>query len=208
MPAPSKTARLDPKLREALAELWATDRYSLDDLIDHMRSLALGDRSNLPPVLAKVDVVPSEEDLPSRSGLARHLSKVEKTVARWKRSQQMAEALVSELGDASEDKLARSNFTALHMSLNEALCQAFEALEGGDEGQPITMDAKTIMQLASAAERTESAKKKNQDYRAQVEKEVRDRMLAEQKAKLDAMPTKGGVSAEAMAQIREALGIR
>ena len=37
--------------------------------------------------------------------------------------------------------------------------------------------------------------------------EERQQMLAEQKAALDAMPNKGGVTAQTKAAIREALGI-
>ena len=43
--------------------------------------------------------------------------------------------------------------------------------------------------------------------REAIEAHARRKLLAEQQAKLDAMPNKGGVTAETKAAIREALGI-
>jgi hypothetical protein len=44
-------------------------------------------------------------------------------------------------------------------------------------------------------------------FQAKVEKDARESLLAEQRAKLEAMPNKGGVTADTKAAIREALGI-
>ena len=45
------------------------------------------------------------------------------------------------------------------------------------------------------------------EARAAIEDAARKKVLEEQRAKLEAMPTKGGVTAETKAAIREALGI-
>jgi len=45
-------------------------------------------------------------------------------------------------------------------------------------------------------------------FQAKVEEAARQRLLDEQRAKLEAMPNKGGVTPETKASIREALGIR
>ena len=44
-------------------------------------------------------------------------------------------------------------------------------------------------------------------YQAEAEERGRKKLLEEQRAKLEAMPNKGGVTADTKAKIREALGI-
>ncbi|HCL3172768.1 DUF3486 family protein, partial [Pseudomonas aeruginosa] len=79
--------------------------------------------------------------------------------------------------------------------------------EAGDE----EMDpADRVGLLASAAKNIATLTRSSvtlKKFQAEAEERARQALLAEQKAKLDAMPSKGGVTEATKQAIREALGI-
>jgi len=170
MPLASKADRLPPPLREALARLWFDQKYSLDQLLEHLNALARGERSSLPAELATVPAIPPEA-IPCRSGLHDHFKKVSRAAERVRRSQIAAEALAREVGDAGEDKLARANFQLLHTAVHEIFMAAEGDEDDGDGDRP-ALDPKSAMMLSITLEKLEAAKKKNADLRVQIRKEV------------------------------------
>jgi hypothetical protein len=201
MPLASKADRLPPPLREALARLWFDRQYSLDQLLEHLNALARGERSSLPVELAGAPAIPPEA-IPGRSGLHDHFAKVKKAAERVRRSQMAAEALAREVGDAGEDKLARANFQMLHTAVHEIFMAAEGGEDDGDGDRP-ALDPKSAMMLSITLEKLEAAKKKNADLRVQIRKEVAE----EAAGAVEAVARKGGVTPQALAAIREALGI-
>jgi polyhydroxyalkanoate synthesis regulator phasin len=174
MPLASKASRLPEPLREALARLWFERRYSLDQLLGYLKSLADGDRSSLPPELADAPEITPQE-VPGRSGLHDHLHGEVELADQIRRSRMNAEALAREFGDVSDEKLARLNFQSLHTAIHDLFCAAAKA-KGKDAGDQVAIDAKSAMQLAIALEKTEAAIRKHIDSRVQVRKEMAEEL--------------------------------
>lgn len=196
MPLPSKAERLPPPLREALANLWFEQKYSLDQILAHLNSLARGERSMLPPELATAPAIPLEA-VPGRSGLHSHLKGVSKAAEKVRRSRMAAEVLAKEFGDAGDDKVARANFTMLHSAVNDLFMAAAEA-EGDEDGPPVSIDPKSAMMLATALQKIEAAKKTHADLRAQIRKEAQ----ADAAKAAESVAKKAGLSAEVIDQIK------
>jgi NAD(P)-dependent dehydrogenase (short-subunit alcohol dehydrogenase family) len=78
------------------------------------------------------------------------------------------------------------------------------ALTAAGEGE---VDVETVRKLARATKDVLVARRVDRQERLAIRQEARDELLAEQRAKLEAMPNKGGVTADTKAAIREALGI-
>ena len=173
MPLASKADRLPPQLRTALAELWFEQRYSLDQILAHLTSLARGERSMLPPELADAPAL-APDAIPGRSGLHDHFKRASRLAAKMRRSRMVAETLAREMGDAGDDKMALANFQLLHTAVNDIFMAAAdaEAEADGDDAPPVAIDPKAAMMLATALDKAEGAKKKHLDYRAQVRREV------------------------------------
>ena len=79
---------------------------------------------------------------------------------------------------------------------------AMGKLQSGEE-----MEIADVLDLARAAKTAQEARSLNLKERREVERIAREKLLEEQKAKLDAMGSKGGVTEETKRAIREALGI-
>jgi Protein of unknown function (DUF3486) len=196
MPVPSKASKLPPALREALATLWFEKRYSLDEIREHLNALARGEREMLPPELVNAPTV-APEALPGRTGLHDHFKSESKAAEKIRRSRMAAESLAKELGDASDEKVARFNFQMMHAVVHDIFEAAAKA-EGNEDGPPVTIDPKSAMMLASALQKTESAKKTHLDVRTQIRKEA----MADAVKAVDAVAKERGLSADFAAAIR------
>ncbi|MDA8230356.1 MAG: DUF3486 family protein [Magnetospirillum sp.] len=169
---PSKADRLPGPLKEALAELWYSQRYTLDQIKAWLDDVAAGRRSLLPPELAKAaeGVAVSAEDLPSRSGLGRHFQGLDKLADRLQRSRTVAEALVRQLGDAPESRQARLNIELAHTMVTDVFLKADEAVE---TGEAVTLDAGTIHDLAKALDHLTRAADRDQAATLKLRRELR-----------------------------------
>jgi len=178
---PSKADRLPGILKEGLAELWLSQRYTLDQIKGWLDDLASGRRSMLPPELATIaeSVAIGTDDLPSRSGLGRHFKGLDALAERLQRSRTVAEALVKKLGDAPEDRTARLNIELMHSIVTD-LVLASGAGEDG-EAASVTFDAESVMFLARSLKDLASAKKADAD----VVLNLRKAMQAELAKKVD-----------------------
>lgn len=156
-------------------------------------------RLTLDELRAELEVEFPDEPAPSRSSLGRFAQGFDKMVSHERDMAAAAEALVGELGDGFDSKSGALLAQAVTTLTSR---YAMGKLESGDE-----MDIADVLDLARAAKTAQEARSLNLKERTQVEKLAREKLLEEQKAKLDAMGTKGGVTEETKRAIREALGI-
>ena len=87
------------------------------------------------------------------------------------------------------------------------LFEAILALQDADD--PDLDPGERVGMLSSAAKNIATLTRSSvnlKQFQAKVEKDTRDRLLAEQRAALDAMGSKGGVTEDTKRAIREALG--
>ena len=141
--------------------------------------------------------------LPSRSAVHRHSQSIADIVAHEREMQVASEALVAELGenfDAKAGALLAQAVTTL------ASRRAFQALDATRDGE--VMEIADVLDLARAAKTAQEARSLNMKERRAVADDARKQLLDEQRAKLDAMGNKGGVTADTLQAIRAALGIK
>lgn len=156
-------------------------------------------RLTLDELRAELEAEFPEEPTPSRSALGRHRASVEEMIAHEREMAAAAEALVGELG---EDFDAKSGALLAQAVTTLTSRYAMGKLQSGDE-----MDIGDVLDLARAAKTAQEARSLNLKERREVERMAREKLLEEQKAKLDAMGNKGGVTDDTKRAIREVLGI-
>lgn len=198
---PSKMDKLPPELRAAVEALWTSGRYTLDQLHEHMRALADGRRTMLPPELQVAPAVPADA-LPSRSKLHAHLQGLDRVAEKLQRSRAVAEALVKKLGDEPEHRTARLNMELLH----GAIMDLFLADGGADDGEagPVTFDAETVMLLGKALKDLSAARKAD----AETILGIRKTVAAEAAKAAERVAKSEGLSAKTVELFkREILGI-
>lgn len=142
-------------------------------------------------------------DLPSRSAVHRYGQKLERRLSAIRASTEAAKIIQAQAGD---NKDARSEaLTALIQT------ELFEAILNLQENDDPDMDpGDRVGMLSTAAKNIATLTRSSvnlKQFQAKVEEETRRKLLDEQRAKLDALGNKGGVTAETKAAIREALGI-
>ncbi|MCO5356566.1 phage protein Gp27 family protein [Acidovorax kalamii] len=175
----SSVKRLDPQARKFLEKLMREDRHTLDELLAAVRN-------KFPD--AQV----------SRSSIHRHRAGYEELVKGMREQQAIASLVVSELGENPDDKAGALLVQTITTLTNQV------ALTAAGEGE---VDVETVRKLARATKDVLAARRVDRQERLAIRQEARDELLAEQRAKLEAMPNKGGVTADTKAAIREALGI-
>lgn len=130
-----------------------------------------------------------------KSSLQRYGSVLERRMATLKRATDQAKAIVQATPD---DEGAMSE--ALIRLTQEKLFDVL--LEMDVDPQTVNL-AKLTKSIADLARSSVTTKR----YAAEAKAAAREELLREQREKLEAMPNKGGVTAETKAAIREALGI-
>jgi len=173
----SKVEALPGPVKAAVDGLLKTGRFTLDDIVAHIRKLA------------QEHEVPAEE-LPSRSALGRYAQSFERTASRMREAKQLAEVWVGKLGHEPESKVGRLITEMLRTV-------AFQQLaEMGDEGAVV--ESMDIMLIAKAIKDLESAEKISADREIKIREQV-----AKQAAKVvDEAAREGGLSADRAAELR------
>ncbi len=179
LPADVKT-HLQKRLRE--------NRFTLDELIEDLREHF--------PQHAQTGA------LPSRSAVHRHSQAIADIVRNEREMTVAAEALVAELGENFDAKSGALLVQAVTTLTNRRAFQAIDAMRDGE-----VMDISDVLDLARAAKVAQEARSLNLRERHAVAADARAKLLEEQRAKLNAMGSKGGVTEDTKRQIREALGI-
>ena len=136
----------------------------------------------------------------SRSALQRYGSPFEKKLAQLKLAGEQARSLVDAVPD-EEDKLG----AAVIRMTQEKIFNLLMELDINPEEVDVNKLFKNAAEIGKASV---NQKRFSMEARAAIKEEARRELLAEQKAQLDALGNKGGVTAETKLAIREALGIR
>lgn len=185
----SSIDRLDPEIKAYISAMLATGSVTLDELI--------ADLQERYPVASKAG------DLPSRSAMGRYGQKLERRLSAIRASTEAAKMIQAQAGD---DKDARSE--ALTALVQTELFEAILALQEADDPEANAEDR--VAMLSSAAKNIATLTRSSvnlKKFQAETEEAARKKLLEEQRAALEAMPNKGGVTADTKAKIREALGI-
>jgi hypothetical protein len=185
----STISRLPEDVKSYIEGKLASGRLTLDELIEDLRSRW--------PEQAK------SGDLPSRAAVHRYGQKLERRLSAIRASTEAAKIIQAQAGD---NKDARSE--ALTALIQTELFEAILNLQEADD--PEADPADRVGMLSTAAKNIATLTRSSvnlKQFQSKVEEDTRRKLLEEQRVKLDAMGSKGGVTDDTKRQIREALGI-
>lgn len=134
-----------------------------------------------------------------KSTLHRYGSAFEKRMAQLKMASEQARALVDAAPD-EEDKLG----SAVVRMTQEKIFGLLMEIDVDAEDVDINKLFKNAAEIGKASV---ALKRFSMEARAAIKEEARRELLERQRAQLEAMPNKGGVTPETKSAIREALGI-
>lgn len=173
---PSTVDRLDPQIKDLIGKLRIDHGWTIDEI-----------RARL------VDLGQSV----SRSALARHTKSLEEIGAQLRHSREVANALVAQIGDAPEDRVADLNIELMH----SMILRLVTATNDEGDGQPVVLDAEQTMFMARSLQALAGARKTNRDMILK-EREAATKDAA--KKAVDAAKSKG-LSSETVDFIRQAV---
>ncbi len=185
----SSISRLPPEIKSYIEAMLATGAQTLDELIADLQQ--------------RYPAATLAGNLPSRSAVQRYGQKLDRRLLAIRASTQAALMIREHAGDSGD---ARSEaLTALVQT------ELFEALIDLQEADDSELDpAERIGMLSSAAKNIATLTRSSvnlKQFQAKWEEDMRKKIMAEQREKLDALGTKGGVTEDTKRAIREALGI-
>jgi len=177
----SKVERLPIELQAEIGRL--RERHTLDDILAHLKAMG------------------GEAAAISRSGLARHISRVDQELAEdLRRSRGVAAYLAQSLDDAPGSAALRLNVELLHDQILSLMRRARDAAKVDGDGA--AMDSQGLMQLARALESVSRAARTDLDYAAQAEKRAADRARGEAASAAAEMARAAGLSGETVDAIK------
>ena len=183
MARPSSIDQLPEEIRAEIGRLRGMG-WTIDQILEHLRCLL--DRA------------------PSRSALGRHIQGIDRLGERMRRSRQVAEALVRELGTAPESQAARLNIELMHTAILDLFMHADDA--SGDEGtggegtiphQPID-----IQWIAKALDHLARASKTNVEFIADVEARAAEKAKKEAATAAETVARERGITASTIEAIK------
>jgi DNA-binding transcriptional MerR regulator len=177
---PSSIDKLDPDVRDLIGKLRIDRGYTIDEI-----------RAQLEKMLA-------EEHLPSRSALGRHVKSLEEIGAQLRQSREVAQALVAQVGDAPEDRVADLNIELMH----SMILRLVTATDDAGDGKPVTFGPEDTMFLTRSLQALAGARKTSAELALKIRKE----MASEAKKKLSGAVKAGEIDPEAAARAKRILG--
>ena len=187
----STISRLPSDVKSYIEGKLAEGRLTLDELITNVRGRF--------PAQAQAG------DLPSRAAVHRYGQKLERRLSAIRASTEAAKIIQAQAGDNSD---ARSE--ALTALIQTELFEAILNLQEEDDPEKPMDAGERVGMLSAAAKNIATLTRSSvnlKQFQAMVEEDTRRKVLEEQRIKLDAMGTKGGVTEDTKKAIREALGI-
>lgn len=182
----SSISRLPDEVRRHIEQRLAEGGMTLDELIADLQQ----------------QFPAHQDELPSRSAVHRYGQKLERRLAAIRASTEAARIIHEQVGDRKD---ARSE--ALTAMIQAELMESIiELQEAGVEESPekrISLLTETARSVATLTRSSVTLKK----YQEEAMQRARAELLAEQKAALDALPAKAGVTDDTKDAIRQALGI-
>ena len=182
----STVSRLPAEIKTYIEAMLATGGQTLDELITDLR--------------ARFPAQAHAGELPSRSAIGRYGQKLERRLSAIRASTEAAKLIQAQAGD---DKDARSE--ALTALVQTELFEAILALQEADDPEANPDDR--VAMLSSAAKNIATLTRSSvnlKQFQAKVEKDTRERLLAEQRTKLDELGKTGTVPADVLAQVIKA----
>lgn len=184
-----KISRLDPEIRAYIEAMLATGAMTLAEILADLKE--------------KFPAEANTGALPSRAAIGRYGQKLERRLTAIKASTEAARLISEHAGD-SQDARSEALTALVQTELFEAILDLQEADDPElDAEDRVAMLSKAAKNIATLTRSSVNLKK----FQAEAAARARQELLAEQKAKLDAMGNKGGVTDETKQRIREALGI-
>jgi hypothetical protein len=180
---PSTVDQLPEEIRSEIGRL-RMQGVTIDGILAHLRAL-------------------HGETQVSRSALGRHLKGVEKLGERVRRSRQVAEVLVRELGDAPESQAARMNIELMHGAVLDLFMKSADGedvAEGGKEA--LAGDPEGVMMLAKALDHLTRASRSNVEFIAAAEKRAIERAKRDAVKVVDAVAREKGITTETLDAIK------
>lgn len=178
----SKIATLPPEvkawLERALVEANFADYEQLEQLLEE-KGYAIG-----------------------KSSINRYGQKLQQRLAAIKASTEAAR-LISETTADEKDARSEAIIALVQTELFDTIVNLQEAANEEDQAERVTLLSKAAKNIATLTRASVNLKQ----HQASVREEERKKLLEEQKAALEAMPTKGGVTEETKQLIRQTLGI-
>ena len=179
----STISRLPAEIKSYIEAMLATGAQTLDELITDLRERF--------PAQAHAG------DLPSRSAIGRYGQKLERRLSAIRASTEAAKLIQAQAGD---DKDARSE--ALTALVQTELFEAILALQEADDpdadpGERVGMLSAAAKNIATLTRSSVNLKK----FQAEVEEATRKKLLAEQRARLDALGQSGDVDPAVLAKV-------
>lgn len=190
MPRPSSVDKLPPEVREEIGRLRSLG-WTIDQILEHLRALF--------------------DQAPSRSALGRHIQGLDKLGEKMRRSRQVAEALVRELGTAPESQAARLNIELLHSAILDLHMRAADGEDGIDPFGKATLagNPEGAMMLAKALDHLSSASKRNVEFMEKVEARATERAKKEAATAVEVVAKQRGIGAETLEAIKVGIfGVR
>ncbi|WP_219211918.1 phage protein Gp27 family protein [Variovorax boronicumulans] len=185
----SSVKRLPSEIKSYIEAMLATGAQTLDELIKDLQ--------------ARFPAEAEAGSLPSRSAIHRYGTKLDRRLAAIKASTEASLLIRQHAGD-SQDARSEALTALVQTELFEAILNLQDAEDDElDAGERVGMLSAAAKNIATLTRSSVNLKK----FQAEVEESTRKKLLEEQRAKLDALGSKGGVTAETKAAIREALGI-
>ena len=138
---PSSIDRLDPEIKDMIGKLRIDRGWTIDE------------------IRAQLEKLLGEEHLPSRSALGRHVKSLEEIGAQLRHSREIAQALVAQVGDAPEDRVADLNIELMH----SMILRLVTATNDEGDGQPVVLDPEQTMFMARSLQALAGARKMNVD---------------------------------------------
>ena len=168
--------KLEPDVRSYIEKLLREDRLTLDEMLRDIRG-------QFP------------ESVPSRSSLHRYRTGFEEMTQSLREIETASRVLVDELGDGIGDKAGALLAQAVTTLATRA---AFNAHEKEN------ISIKEVGELSRAARAAMQARTMSLKERQEIEKTTREKLLREQKAKLDELGKNGEVPSDMLAKVIKA----
>lgn len=183
MTRPSKIKQLAPEARTYIETLLRQDTHTLDEMLVLIR-----------------EKFPS--DVPSRSSLGRYSQSVAEMSGRMKDIQTAASALVANLGENVNDKAGSLLVQAVTTLAVDAAMKA--NCDYDPESETGGISVKDIGILARASKSVMEARKMSLKERHEIEQAAREKLIAEQRGKLDELGKTGDVPAQYLQKVIKA----
>lgn len=176
-----KIQRLQPEARAYIEKLLDEDRWTLDEVFEAVKQ-------KFP-----------EADF-SRSGLHRYQPEYTQMRERMRELERVSDALVGGLGEGGTEKANR----LLAQAVTTAVTHAALKLQSRDDDGDDAVSISELKDLSLAAGRAMKTQRLATEEALAIEKAVRERVLREQRQKIEALGKSGAVDPAAIAMVIKA----